>query len=60
MNAFVYISALIMFKLIADSYNNDINGPEQTFLAIISSFLCDLFFWEYLLLRRQRNYFLVK
>ena len=47
----------IMTKKIFYAYCNDINGSEQKLIAVIASFLCGMFFGEYLLLRRQKKYF---
>ena len=48
---------IICLKICFDVYPEDIKGPEQMLLAIITSFLSGMFFGEYLLLHRQKKYF---
>ena len=56
MKIFLFVFALIILKILYDPYHNDIKGPEQTVLALICAFFCDMFFGEYLLICRQRRY----
>ena len=55
MKIFLTFFVCIFINLLFDAYQLCIKDWQETFLALICSFSCGMFFGEYLILRRQRK-----